>query len=159
MLDWKTKRWNDKHWFSFKLFFLLLVLYFLNGKGGKINNKSFWHFSCMNLNLLQTHSVCVLIGETGSTNSQFLTQVLNRFPWRKQLSRRRRKNNFRHSLRHLQSFFLASWGGGFDLLVNETELLPLSWILGTSLENFNAICQHSKKTARWYNRSERFFPT
>lgn len=67
--------------FRLKLFILLLlVLYFLNGKGGKINNKSYWHFSCMNLNLLQTHKVCVLIGETGSTNSQFLTQVLNRFP-------------------------------------------------------------------------------
>jgi len=61
LLDAKTKRWNYRHWFSFKLFFQLLVLYFLNGKGGKINNKSFWHFSCMNLYLLRnwhTQVVC-----------------------------------------------------------------------------------------------------
>jgi len=45
----------------FKLFIRLLVLYFLNGKGGKINNKSFWHFSCMNLYLFfqLTHTSCV----------------------------------------------------------------------------------------------------
>ena len=105
LLDAKTKRWNYKHWFSFKLFFQLLVLYFLNGKGGKINNKSFWHFSCMNLYLLRNwHTQVVCHQWIWGEKIHVITQVLNRFPWRKQLSRRRRKNNFRHSLRHLQSF-------------------------------------------------------
>ena len=73
LLDAKTKRWNYKHWFSLKLFFQLLVLYFLNGKGGKINNKSFWHFSCMNLYLLRNWHTQVVYHQWiwGEKNSRY----------------------------------------------------------------------------------------
>jgi len=68
----------------FKLFIRLLVLYFLNGKGGKINNKSFWHFSCMNLYLFfqLTHTSCVSFQWIWGEKIHSITQVLNRFPWR-----------------------------------------------------------------------------